>query len=187
MADMRLDDWLIIFGTAGKLLLILIGGFFLIVLWPRIVSSVSRFHARMTEEGAARRAYRQRVYDHQHMSSNKVSRTLFPIEGNARSYAVEHGSEQDGTGGMFRFPSLWEQLGTLSDDELLDILARVKDANGNPKYADSRIAKFIGGRVEDRVAQVRAVRGTEPPPPKPQPLLKVRDNGMERLIAKYGK
>lgn len=152
-----------------------------------IVSIVSRVHERMTEEGAARRAYRQRVYDHEHMSSQKLSRTLFPIDGNSRSYAAEPTSEPDGTPSPFPVPTLWEQLGTLSDDELLDILARVQDANGIPKFADSRIAKFVGGRVEDRVAQVRDVRGSAPPPPKPPALLRVRDNGIERLIAKYGK
>jgi hypothetical protein len=81
---------------------------------------------------------------------------------------------------------LWEQLEQLSDDELLDVFARMRDASGNPKYADSRIAKFIGGRVEDRTNQVRDVRGSVPPPPKPQPVLRVRDNGHERLIDKYG-
>jgi hypothetical protein len=104
-----------------------------------------------------------------------------------RSYAVEQGSEQAGTEGAFQVPTIAELLERLSEDDLLAELARMKDASGNPKYADSRIAKFIGGRVEDRIAQVRDVRSSEPPPPKPQALLRVRDNGMERLIAKYGK
>jgi hypothetical protein len=183
MADMRLDDWIVIGVTALKLLAILVGGFFLIVLWPHIVSSVSGAKERMTQEGAARRAYRQRAYN---MSSQERSHIYDPITSSHRSYAVEPTLEPAGTDDGNSVPALWEQLGTLSEDELLDILARVKDANGNPKFADSRIAKFIGGRVEDRVAQVRDVRGTESPPPKPPALLRVRDNGMERLIAKYG-
>jgi len=155
--------------------------------YDAIVSFVSSISARARTEGEARRAYRQRVYDNEHMSSQKVSRTLFPINGNSRSDAVEQGLEPSESGGAFHVPTVAELLEQLSDDEFLYELSRVRDANGNPKYADSRIAKFIGGRVEDRVAQVRDVRGTEPPPPKPAQLLRVRDNGMERLIAKYGK
>lgn len=182
MADMRLSDWITILLTGGTLLLCLFGVVILIAAWPHIVSIVSR----MTEEGRARRAYRQRVYERDHMSSGKVSRTLFPIGSSHRSYAMEQGLEPSGTQTGNPVPAIWEQLGTLSDDQLLDILARVKTPTGEYKYADSRIAKFVGGRVEDRVAQVRDVRGTEPPPPKPAAVLRVRDNGMERLIAKYG-
>lgn len=36
--------------------------------------------------------------------------------------------------------------------------------DGSYKYAESRIAKFIGGRTEDRIAQVRAIRGVVVPP-----------------------
>ena len=121
-----------------------------------------------------------------HMSSRATVPT--PPENNRswRSPAVDRTSEPSGTQYGNSVPPLWEQLERLSDDELLDVLARVNDANGNPKYADSRIAKFIGGRVEDRTNQVRDVRGSVPPPPKPQQTLRVRDNGIERLIAKYG-
>jgi hypothetical protein len=122
-----------------------------------------------------------------HMSSRAPVPAIERNDSSRRSYAVEQGSEQAGSDDAFRVPALWEQLEQLSDDELLDILARVKDANGNPKFADSRIAKFIGGRVEDRTNQVRDVRGSAPPPPKPPAVLRVRDNGHERLIAKYGK
>jgi hypothetical protein len=158
MADMRLSDWITIFLALGTTILCLFGSVLLIAAWPRLVSIVSRVKTRMAEEGAARRAYRQRVYN---MSSNKVSHTLFPIEGSHRSYAVEQGSEQPGTGGAFHVPPLWEQLGTLSDDELLDILARVVDEDGEPRFAESKIGRFVGGRLEDRIAQVRAVRGVE--------------------------
>jgi hypothetical protein len=103
------------------------------------------------------------------------------------SYAVEPSWDRDGTPAAFQVPTIAELLEQLSDDDLLAELALMKDANGNPKYADSRIAKFIGGRVEDRVKQVRDVRGTEAPPALPAAQLRVRDNGHERLIAKYGK
>lgn len=183
---MTFDDFLVV-GT-GTLVLF---GLFIIAQMvyhyrTEIVSIVSGLSSRARAEGAARRAYRQRVYDSEHMSTQKVSRVLFPNDGNRRSYAVEPSLKPSGSGGAFRVPTIAEQLEQLSEDELLVELARVRDINGNPKYADSRIAKFIGGRVEDRVAQVRDVRGTEPPQ-KPAAQLRVRDNGVERLIAKYGK
>jgi hypothetical protein len=187
MGDLRLGDWITILLWLAGVGAALLAGMFLIALWPRIVSTVSRLIARARSEGAARRAYRQQVYDRALMPSRAAISDLASSGSSRRSPAVEHSLEQAGSGGAFRVPALWEQLEQLSDDELLDILARMKDSQGNPKYADSRIAKFIGGRVEDRVAQVRDVRGKDPPPPKSPALLRVRDNGMERLIAKYGK
>lgn len=151
--------------------------------WSTIVSIFSSAKRQMSDEGAARRAYRQRVYD---MSTSSRSHIYDAIVSSRRSDAVEQGWEPSGSEGGNSVPALWEQLGTLTDDELLDILARVKDSAGNPKFADSRIAKFVGGRVEDRTQQVRDVRGSAPPPPKPAAVLRVRDNGIERLIAKYG-
>jgi hypothetical protein len=135
MADMRLSDWITIFLALGTIILCLFGSVLLIAAWPRLVSSVSHIKARMTEEGAARRAYRQRVYDHEHMSSNKVSHTLFPIEGSHRSYAVEQGSEQSGTGGVFHVPPLWEQLEQLTEDEFLAQLARIAATPNMPTVA----------------------------------------------------
>lgn len=101
-----------------------------------------------------------------------------------RSYAVEQGAEQVGTGSMEHVPSLVEQLEQLSDDALLDILARVQDEDGEARFAESRIGRFIGGRLEDRIAEVRKVRGVLPPPAPPERVLRVRDNGLERLIAR---
>lgn len=187
MADMRLDDWITIGATALKLVAFGLSVMILIAAWPHIVSIVSRLSARARNEGAARRAYRQRVYDRALMPSRTAIAGVVPSGGSDYSAALDRTSEHAGSVAAFPVPALWEQIGTLSDDDLLDVLARVKAADGKPKYADSRIAKFIGGRVEDRVAQVRDVRGTEPPPPKPDTLLRVRDNGLERLIAKYGK
>jgi len=97
-------------------------------------------------------------------------------DGNWRSDAVEQGSEQPGTGNRNSVPDLVAQLEQCSDEQLLDILARVRSATGEDRFADSRIAKFIGGRVEDRVEQVRAVR--EKPAPQPQGrAIPVRDRG----------
>lgn len=83
-----------------------------------------------------------------------------------RSYAAERPTERLGTGIGNSVPALAKHLGTLADDQLLAELALVVNADGSFKYADSRIAKFIGGRVEDRVAQVREVRGVVAPPKK---------------------
>lgn len=184
MGDLRLGEWIGIAVGLALTFASVIAIMFLIVLWPRLVSSVSRLNARARAEGEARRAYRRRMYD---MSTQKRSHIYAPFDSSQRSYAVEPTLEPSGTEGGNRVPALVELLGTLSDDEWLDILARVSDASGKPKFADSRIAKFVGGRVEDRIAQVRDVRGNDAPlPPKPQPRLRVRDNGVERLIAKYG-
>lgn len=80
------------------------------------------------------------------------------------SYAAERDREQPGTAYGNSVPALREQVGTLSDDALLAELALVLNDDGSFKYAESRIAKFIGGRTEDRIAQVRAVRGVETAP-----------------------
>ena len=83
------------------------------------------------------------------------------MRGSRDSHAVEPHTEQSGT-------SLVEQLEQLTDDELLDILARVR-AGDDWRWADSRIAKFVGGRTEDRVAAVREVRGKDALPAPPAP------------------
>lgn len=98
-----------------------------------------------------------------------------------RSYAVEQPRERPGTEAGNDVPGLADQLGTLDDDQLLDILAELRDEAGEYRFAESRVAKFIGGRVEDRLAQVRAVRGTEPPVPSGR-VLRVRDEAGERVI-----
>lgn len=186
MADMRLADFGLILGALLLTGVAIFSVMALIVLWPRIVSIISQLSARARAEGVARAAYRQQVYSHDHMSNQKVSRTLFPIDGNQRTAALDRSLEPMGTALSFRVPPLWEQLEQLSDDELLDVLAQVRTANGDLKYADSRIAKFVGGRVDDRVQQVRDVRGKEAPA-KAMPMLRVRSDGMERLIAKFDK
>ena len=67
-------------------------------------------------------------------------------------------------------------LGTLSDSALLDILAQVKQGE-QWAFAESRIGKFIPGRVEDNIAQVRRVRGEAAPVAAPSPARIIRVNG----------
>lgn len=62
-------------------------------------------------------------------------------------------------------------LSTLPEDELIDTLAQMTNPDGSWRYAESRIGKFAPGRLEDRIEQVRRIRGTDPapkPPPGPQ-------------------
>lgn len=97
------------------------------------------------------------------------------------SYAAEPFAELTRTVGAELVPYLAELLSDLDDDQVLEVLARVTDSDGDPRYAESTIAKFIPGRVADRLDQVRAVRGTAPPPPVGR-VLKIRDSAGERLI-----
>jgi hypothetical protein len=104
-----------------------------------------------------------------------------PIATEQRSYAVERPREQPGTVAGELVPELLEQLEQLDDDALLDILAGLRGEDGAYRFAESRVAKFIPGRLEDRLAQVRDVRGTEKPMP-PGRVLRVRDERGERVI-----
>ncbi len=97
-------------------------------------------------------------------------------DGNWRSDAVEQDREQPGTGNGNSVPDPVALLEQLSDDALLDLLARVKLPSGGERFADSRIAKFIGGRVEDRVEQVRVVRAKPAPQPQGR-AIPVRERG----------
>ena len=104
-------------------------------------------------------------------------------DGNWRSDAVEQDREQPGTGNGNSVPDPVALLEQLSDDELLDILARVKLPSGGERFADSRIAKFIGGRVEDRVEQVRVVRAKPAPQPQGRAIpVRERGGGGEHLL-----
>lgn len=97
-----------------------------------------------------------------------------------RSDAVEQPTEQAGTGVREHVPGLAEQLAALTDDQLLDVLARVPGEDG-PRFAESRIGRFVGGRLEDRIAQVRDVRGVVPEP-KPGRVLTYHVNGERHEI-----
>lgn len=98
-----------------------------------------------------------------------------------RSYAVEQHAELPGTAPVEHVPDLVEQLSRLDDDGLLGVLAQLRTQAGEYRFAESRVAKFIPGRLEDRLAQVREVRGTTPPTPAGR-VLYVRDGQGERAI-----
>jgi hypothetical protein len=107
-----------------------------------------------------------------------------------RSYTreSEHGSQAVGRHGNgveplpeTEFQSVIDYLEHCDNDVLLNLLAQLTDAEGDYRFAESRVAKFIPGRVEDRLSQVRAVRDTTPPPP-PRRHLRVKDDHGERLI-----
>jgi hypothetical protein len=119
---------------------------------------------------------------------DRVMSRISPAVLASPSNAAEHRSDAVGqswnsaelsSGTSFR--SVVEYLEQCDDDMLLDILAQLAGVDGDYRFAESRVAKFIPGRVEDRLAQVRAVRNTTPPPP-PGRQLRVRDAEGERLI-----
>lgn len=91
------------------------------------------------------------------------SRAIVPAsrenEREQRSDAMEHA----GNSAREHVPDLAETIGNMPDDLLLDILAQVRDGSGDYRFAESRIGRFIGGRLEDRIAQVREARGEETP------------------------
>ncbi len=95
--------------------------------------------------------------------------------------------ERAGTGAAEQVPalvpgSLVDRLGRLPHEELIGALALLKDDDGEWRYAESRLAKFAGGRVEDRQREIRALRGETPPPPPNQ--LTYRVNGQEHSISR---
>lgn len=103
------------------------------------------------------------------------------IAAEQRSQAQEQpGNRAEHSDGTW-FRSLIADLEQCSDDELLALLAQLRGADGDFRYAESRVAKFIGGRIEDRIDQVRDVRGTTPPQ-APGRVLRVRDDRGERVI-----
>lgn len=65
-------------------------------------------------------------------------------------------------------PIINEQLSTMSNDEILYVMTMLRRNDGSYRFTEKRIAKFIGGRIEDRVAQVRAVREKHAPAPQAQ-------------------
>src|SRR5262245_50939059 len=114
---------------------------------------------RRTARAAPHRRARPPLPVHLMLRSRGIATLSNENHREQRSDAAERPTERLGTGGGNTVPALAEHLGTLADDQLLAELALVVTEAGAFKYAESRIAKFIGGRVEDRIAQVRAVRG----------------------------
>lgn len=95
--------------------------------------------------------------------------------GNALGNRPEHG-----TGTPFR--SAIQSLEHADDTALLDILAAVRGADGEYRFAESRIAKFVGGRIEDRIIQVRRARHLPIVAEDDRRTLLVRDRDGERTI-----
>lgn len=114
-------------------------------------------------------------------SSGEGGARSFPIASSPRSPAENGPMEPPGTDPMEPVPALRSTLARLTDDEMLEELALLPGDVDGYRYADSRIAKFIGGRVDDRLAQVRDVRGRAAP--IKGRALKVRDIRGEREIA----
>lgn len=165
---------LVVFGVGIVTIMMLIAGWpmiaqlahaarrrYLVITWPDLVTRLADDHMS-TSEG---------VPDFAENSSSR------------RSDAVEHDREQPGTAPVFRRSDGIAWLEQQSDDALLDILAALQTADGDERFSDSRIAKFIGGRIEDRIAQVRDARAKDAPMPIPPRAIPVRPRaGEERIL-----
>lgn len=101
------------------------------------------------------------------------SQNMVPPQGNA----MEPDREPTPGNGFPADTQVVAFLGTLSDSALLDILAQVKQGE-QWAFAESRIGKFIPGRVEDNIALVRRVRGEA----APSPARIIRVNGGEHEL-----
>lgn len=119
-------------------------------------------------------------------SSDESRHEPFPNAGNRSSYAGNRLMEQLGTEAgntvPFSVPALVKALTELSDDELLTVLAALPGESDDYRFADSRLAKFIGGRVEDRQNQVRELRGKELPLP-PGRKMEIQQNGRRQVVS----
>lgn len=102
------------------------------------------------------------------------------------SAAVEQdGNEWEQDGGIAVPGSLVARVQAMPEGELMGMLALLTDENGDWRYSDSRLAKFAGGRVADRMEQIRELReGVRPSePPEPKRAIPMRHNGSERMVA----
>jgi hypothetical protein len=92
-------------------------------------------------------------------------------DGKAENGAGNAPEPRTGNGVPNRIDLLARALATLDDDGVLEVLTTIRNPDGSWRYAESRIGKFAPGRLEDRIEQVRRIRGTDPapkPPPGPQ-------------------
>lgn len=180
MGDFGLRDLGIILGALVVFGVGIVTIMMLIAAWPTIAQLAH----------AARRRYLvitwpdfvARVADDD-MSTSAGVPAIEQNDGSRRSAAVEHDREQPGTAPVFRRSEGIAWLEQMSDDELLDILAMLETANGDERFSDSRIAKFIGGRIEDRIAQVRDTREKDAPAPTPLRAIPLRPRtGDDRVL-----
>ena len=177
--DLGLYDYVMIAVYGITFVLVVLTGMGIVAAWPVIAqfgrASFQRFFV-FEWSGLP-----DRIAD---MSSSAPDFSFVPNSAERRSYAVEQPTEQPGTAAAFPVPALVAALEQLDDEVLLDILAQLKK-DGCERFADSRIAKFVGGRIEDRVAQVRDVRAKSAPPKQPdarQLTIRSRAEG-ERVVS----
>jgi hypothetical protein len=148
MADMRASDWLTI-GIAGAILLAcLFGTMVLIAAWPHIVSSLSRIGGRMAEEGRARRAYRQRMYN---MSSSVQSEPVPRVVPGAVPVPSTGATTID-------IPSLARNL---TEAQYVELGARLVDRRGKPVFSGKKLYTLAGGNHDEFLASMRRWRGED--------------------------
>jgi len=99
-----------------------------------------------------------------------------------RPQAVEQAGDEPEQGRRNMFQDHVAAVSKMTDDQRLALLALLTDDDGEWLYAETRVARFIGGRVEDRQSQIRAIRGEDAPPPEPGRVIPHRVNGEVRSL-----
>lgn len=119
-------------------------------------------------------------------SSGWVRQDDVPAAPERRSQATERlgNAPEPPLGNTFPPPvpaplSLVGRMEAMPHERLVGAMALFKNEDGTWRYAESRLAKFAGGRVEDRIAEIRAIRGETPPPAR---VIPHRVNGEERRL-----
>lgn len=113
-----------------------------------IVSMVSRIHGRMTEEGAARRAYRQRVYNMSSTTQNE------PVPAVVPGAVPGHGT----AGTMIDLTFL---ASNLTEAQYIELGARLVDRRGKFVFSGKTLYKIAGGGHDEFLTNMRRWRGTE--------------------------
>lgn len=113
-----------------------------------IVSIVSRVHERMAEEGAARRAYRQRVYN----MSSAVQKE--PVPPSVPGAVPVHGTAATAI-------DLTTLGSSLTEAQYIELGARLMDRRGKYVFSGKTLYKIAGGNHDEFLANMRRWRGTE--------------------------
>jgi hypothetical protein len=120
----------------------------LYVFWPRMVSIVSQLRGRMAEEGAARRAYRQRVYNMSSAAQDEPVPPSVPVS------APVHGT----TATAIDLTALGSNL---TEAQYIELGARLMDRRGKYVFSGKTLYKIAGGNHDEFLANMRRWRGEE--------------------------
>lgn len=146
MGDLRLNEWINIFlwllGLGGSMIAVVL----LLIVWPQIVSIVSSVGGRLNEEGRARRAYRQRVYN---MSSTPKGE---PVPGLVpRSVPVPSTAATK--------IDLVFLASNLTEAQYIELGARLRDRRGKYVFSGKKLYTLAGGNHDEFLANMRRWQG----------------------------